>query len=91
MFAAPTTLWSGHVSFTTASGDGSVEECLDLLNEIVKDLPYAPEVLAVALRVHLEALLLGLLSGDLCTREEVRAFLRDLERDVLQHEEGNEA
>lgn len=79
------------MSLTASSGDGSVEECLDLLDEIVKDLPYAPAVLAVALRVHLEALLLALLSGDLCTREEVRAFLRELEREVLEREEGSDA
>ena len=78
------------MSLTADTGDGSVEECLDLLNDFVKDLPYAPTLLAVALRVHLEALLLALLSGDLCTREEVRAFLRELERDVLQHEEGGD-
>jgi len=79
------------VSFTTASGDGSVEECLDLLGDAVKDLPYAPEVLVVALRVHLEALLLALLSSGLCTREEVRAFLRDLERDTLEYDESGES
>ena len=92
MFAAPTThLWSVHVSLSTSSGDGSVEECIDLLDELVKDLPHAPTSLAVALRVHLEALLRALLSGDLCTREEVRAFLRELEREVLEHEDGSDA
>jgi hypothetical protein len=76
------------MSLTSESADGSVEECLDMLNDVVQELPYPPAVLAVALRVHLEALLQGLLLVDLCTREEVRAFLREMERDVLEHEDG---
>ena len=44
-------------------------------------------VLAVALRVHLEALLQALLEGKICTREEVRDFVRELEREALQYEE----
>ena len=75
---------------TNSSGGGSVEECLDLLNESVNDLQYGPAVIAVGLRVHLEGLLLALLSGDLCTREEVRAFLRELEREVLEQLEGSD-
>jgi hypothetical protein len=44
-------------------------------------------VLAVALRVHLETLLQALLEGRICTPEEVRDFLRELEREALQYAE----
>jgi len=76
------------MSFTnSARDDGSVEECLDELNDFVASLDrYSPTVLAVALRVHLEGLLHALLEGKMCTREEVRDFVRELERDALQYE-----
>jgi hypothetical protein len=76
------------MSFTdTARGDGSVEECVDELNDFMAALQhYSPTVLAVALRVHLEGLLHALLEGKMCTREEVRDFVRELERDALQYE-----
>ena len=71
----------------TTRVDGTVEECLDELNDFVAGLQhYPPTVLAVALRVHLEGLLRALLEGNLCTPEEVRHFVRELERDALQHE-----
>jgi hypothetical protein len=78
-----------HMSFThSAPGEGSVEECLDELDDRMADLQrYSPTVLAVALRVHLEALLQSLLEEKVCTREEVRDFVRELERDALQYEE----
>jgi hypothetical protein len=70
---------------TTA--DGSVEECLDKINDFLSGLEsYPPTVLAVALRVHLEALLRALLESDVCTREEVRDFCRELEREALEYE-----
>jgi hypothetical protein len=76
------------MSFTdSARDDGSVEECLDVLNDFVASLEhYSPTVLAVALRVHLEGLLHALLERKLCTPEEVREFVRELERDALQYE-----
>jgi hypothetical protein len=67
--------------------DRSVEECVDELNDFVAGLQhYSPKVLAVALRVHVEGLLRALLEVKLCTPEEVRDFVRELERDVLQYE-----
>lgn len=66
--------------------DGSVEECLDELNDFMAGLQHAPTVQAVALRVHLESLLHAMLEGSVCTREEVRDFVRELERDALQYE-----
>ena len=76
------------MAFTdTANDDGTVEECLDELNDFIAGLQhYSPTTLAVALRVHLEGLLHALLEGKLCTREEVRDFVRELERDALQFE-----
>lgn len=67
--------------------EGGVEECLDELNDLVAGLRYSPTVLAVALRVHLEALLQSLLEEKVCTREEVRDFVRELERDALQYDD----
>lgn len=66
----------------------ALEECVDELNDFFDTLGrYAPTVIAVALRVHLEALLLVLLDARACTREEVREFVRGLEREALQYEE----
>lgn len=70
-------------------GDGTVEECLDELDDFVAGLSrYPPAVLAVALRINLEALLQAMLEGKLCTREEVRDFVKELERDALQYDES---
>lgn len=68
--------------------DATVEQCIDELNEFIAGLErYQPTVLAVALRVHLETLLQSLLEGKLCTREEIRDFVRELEREALQYDE----
>ena len=73
----------------TECGDGTVEECLDELDDFVGGLSrYPPTVLAVALRINLETLLQAMLEGKLCTREEVRDFVKELERDALQYDEG---
>jgi hypothetical protein len=67
----------------------ALEECLDELSDFFDGLQRcAPTVLAVALRVHLETLLQILIETGECTREEVREFVRGLERDALQYEEG---
>jgi hypothetical protein len=73
----------------TNCDEGTVEQCIDELNDFFSGLTeYSPTVLAVGLRVHLEALLQSLLEGQLCTREEVRELVRELEREALQYEEG---
>jgi hypothetical protein len=73
-----------------ARGQHAVEECLDEVNDFLAALQhYPPTVLAVALRVHLETLLQALLQGQMCTREDVRDFVRELERDALLYEEAN--
>jgi hypothetical protein len=71
----------------SARNQGAVEECIDLLNEFLAGLHYEPAALAVALRVHLESLLQSLLDGKLCTGEEVREFLGELQRESLQYSE----
>jgi hypothetical protein len=72
----------------TERNDGAVEQCIDELDNFLGGLQrYPPRVLAVALRVHLETLLQALLEGKICAPEEVRDFLRELEREALQYEE----
>ena len=67
--------------------NGAVEQCLDELNDHIDGLQrYPPTILAVALRVHLETLLQALLEAKVCSREEVRDFVRELERDSLQYD-----
>jgi hypothetical protein len=77
------------MSFADAErSDGTVEECLDELNEFLAAMErYPPTVLAVALRVYLEGLLQALLEGKVCSREEVRDFVKELERDALLYDE----
>jgi hypothetical protein len=73
----------------TESDTGTVEQCIDELSDCLTRLAgYSPIALAVALRVHLEALLQSLLEGELCTREEVRDFVRELQREALQCDDG---
>jgi hypothetical protein len=76
------------MSFADTRSDGTVEECLDELNDLMAGLQrYSPTVLAMAMRVHLGTLLQALLEAQLCTREELRDFVRELERDALQYDE----
>ena len=88
MVGAVTDAGAPPMTFTDARSEGTVEECLDELNDFMAQLErYAPPVLAMALRVHLGALLQALLEKELCTREEMRDFVRELERDALQNDE----
>jgi hypothetical protein len=71
-----------------AENESTLEECLDELNDLMVGLKrYAPQVLAAALRAHLETLLQALLEGKACTPAEVREFVRELEREALQYDE----
>jgi len=64
--------------------DATVEQCIDEVNDCLERLArHSPIALAMTLHIHLEALLQSLLDGDLCTREE----LRELWREVLEHDE----
>lgn len=77
------------MSFADAMRDNvSMEECLDELGEALRSFDHVPPtLLAVALRVHLEALLQALLDGRICTRAEVRVFIKELEREALEYGE----
>ena len=64
---------------------GATEECLDELNEFVATLDrYPPTAIAVAMSVHLQTMLSALVECELCTPQQVRDFLQELERDVSE-------
>ena len=64
--------------------DGTIEECVDELEEFVATLVRYPEVvLAHALRVHLAGLLRALIDQGLVSCAQVKEFARELERDAL--------
>lgn len=68
---------------TTA--EGAIEECLDEINDFVTTLDrYPPTTVAVALSVHLQTILRALVECELCTPQQVRGFVEELERDVLE-------
>lgn len=57
----------------------TLEACLDEIDQLVSMLDrYPPALLAMALRLHLEALLQAQLEAGTCTREEVREFVTEL-------------
>ena len=67
-----------------ASDEASLEQCIDEIDQFVATLDrYQEPVLAFALRAHLSALLRALVDSRACTREEVRQFLVELERETL--------
>jgi hypothetical protein len=66
---------------TTA--EGAIEECLDEMNDFVATLDrYPPTTVAVAMSVHLQTMLSALVECDLCTPQQIRDFVQELERDV---------
>ena len=75
------------MSFGAGLPDGeSLEACLDEVGAALRSCEHhAPTTLAVALRVHLEALLQSLLESGLCSRAELRAFVQELEQEALQY------
>jgi hypothetical protein len=65
----------------------SIEECLDELNDFIATLErYPPTALAVAMSVHLQSVLRALLDCELCTRQQVRELVQDLERELLEQD-----
>ena len=67
--------------------DGTLEECLDEINDFVQTLDrYPPRMIALAMRAHMEILLRALLECDMCTRQELKTFVRELEQEVLEDE-----
>jgi hypothetical protein len=76
------------MSLIDESGDDPViEECIEELDELVMSLDrYPPAAVAVAMSSCLEGLLGALLDEQLCTAEEVRELLREIESGVLQEQ-----
>ena len=67
--------------------EGTLEECLDEINDFMQTLTcYPPRMIAMAIRAHLEILLRAILECDLCTRDDVREFVRELGQEVLEDE-----
>jgi hypothetical protein len=65
--------------------DGSLEECLDEINDLVQTLTrYPPRMIAIAMRAHLEILLRAMLECELCTRDDIQEFVRELEQEALE-------
>ncbi len=65
--------------------EGAIEECLDEINDFVATLDrYPPTAVAVAMSVHLQTILSALVDCDLCTPQQVRDFVHELERDVSE-------
>jgi len=71
------------MSILDPSTDADLEECTDRLDEFVASLRYPEAVLAGALRIHLSGVLSALLTHEQCTRDEARAFVRELEQSAL--------
>jgi hypothetical protein len=67
----------------------AIEECLDELNDFVATLDrFPPTTLAVAMSVHLQSILRALLEFDLCTKQQVREFVDELEREIFEQGEA---
>ena len=69
----------------TTLDSGTLEECLDEINDFVYTLDrYPPLMVATAMRAHMEILLRALMQCDMCTRREIRQFVQELEQEVLE-------
>ncbi len=69
------------------STPGTFEECADELNDFINTLERYPHgLLAFVLRAHLSGLLQALVAHGWWTREEVAAFLEDMEHEILEAE-----
>ena len=73
----------------TTLEEGTLEECMDEINDFAQTLDrYPPRMVAIALRAHMEILLRALIECDMCTRREIREFVRELEQEVLEDAEA---
>ncbi len=64
--------------------DGTIEECIDAIDTFMDGLErYSVPVLAIALRAHLSGLLRAMVDGEVCTPDDVRQFVHDLEQEAL--------
>lgn len=68
----------------TQACESTLEECFEAFEELVARMErFPPTLVALALRLHLEVLLDTLIERRLATRQEIRAFLQDLEENTL--------
>ena len=68
----------------TQACEETLDECFDAFEEVVVRMErFPPALVALTLRLHLEMLLGMLIERRLATRQEVRAFLQDLEKNTL--------
>jgi hypothetical protein len=62
----------------------TIEQCVDEIDDFIETLVRYPEsVIAMALRVHLGALLRAMVDDQLCSRTEVREFVAALEQESI--------
>lgn len=65
-------------------GGSGIEECIDEIDAAIGGLAhYPPAVMAFALRTHLGGLLRAMVEEQVCTREQARQFVLDLEHEAL--------
>src|ERR1700689_5467960 len=69
--------------FGTATA-AALEQCVDEIDDAIETLERYPEsVIAMALRIHLGALLRAMVDDQLCSLQEVREFLATLEQEAI--------
>jgi phage tail tape-measure protein len=62
----------------------TIEQCADEIDDFIETLVRYPEsVIAMALRIHLGALLRAMVDDGLCGRDEVREFVAALEQEAI--------
>jgi hypothetical protein len=62
----------------------AIEQCVDEIHDFIETLELYPEpVIAMALRIHLGALLRAMVDDALCSRAEARDFVNALEQEAL--------
>jgi hypothetical protein len=74
----------------SSSPNATLEECIDELNDFVLGAErFSSDVLAMAMRTHLAALLRALLEHGECSREEAATFIAELGREVLEEAQAD--
>lgn len=69
---------------SSAPDNATLEQCVDEIDGCIDTLGrYSETVLAFALRVHLTALLRAMLERQVCSQQELRQFLLELEHEAL--------
>jgi hypothetical protein len=69
---------------TGAPVAAAIEECVDQIDDFIETLDRYPDaVIAMALRIHLGALLRAMVDEQVCGRAEVREFVAAIEQEAL--------